>query len=172
MQPTCIVICYCIEVILPKCPFSNWFAWSHTTLFSKEHALDSIAVIYRGKSKGLCSSYLFTVHNTKVYTYLSDRKVSFVNSDIFCVNFFIEKKKRFCPTSAVIKQLRYSKCLLIPAWARTKCLSLKLCKYKAIVSGKKTMRSFSLAADISKALNSSIQRLKPPLFRLTKLGHR
>ena len=54
----------------------------------------------------------------------------------------------------------------------TTCLSLKLCKYKAIVSGKKTMRSFSFAADISKALDSFIQHLiKPPLFRLTKLGH-
>ena len=49
--------------------------------------------MYLGRSKGLCSSYLFTVYNTEVYMYLSDRKVSFVNSEIFCVNFCIGKKK-------------------------------------------------------------------------------
>ena len=34
------------------------------------------------------------------------------------------------------------------------------------------MRIFSLAADTSKALDSFLQHLKPPLFRLTKLDHR
>ena len=85
---------------MPKCLFSNWFAWSHTTLFSTQHALDSIAAIYLGRSKGLCSSYLFTVHNTEVYMYLSDRKVSFVNSDIFYVKFSY-RKKSFWSTSVV-----------------------------------------------------------------------
>ena len=62
--------------------------------------------MYLGRSKGLCSSYLFTVHNTEVYMYLSDRKVSFVNSEIFCVNFCIGKKKANL-THKCSKQLGY-----------------------------------------------------------------
>ena len=101
----------------PKCPFSIWFAWSHTTLFSTQHALDSIAAIYLGRSKGLCSSYLFTVHNTEVYMYLSDRKVSFVNSEMLYVKFSYRKKTLLIHKCS--KQLGYLKCLLVPELVKT-----------------------------------------------------
>ena len=81
------------------------------------------------RSKGLCSSYLFTVYNTDVYMYLSDRKVSFVNSEIFCMKGSYRKKKLLIHKCS--KQLVYSKCLLVPELVQTMsttCLSLKLCK--------------------------------------------
>ena len=82
-------------------------------------AMDSIAAIYLGRSKGLCSSYLFTIHNTEVYMHLNDPKVRFVNSEIFCVKIFLSEKKKKLLIHKCIKQLGYSKCLLVPELVQT-----------------------------------------------------
>ena len=59
--------------------------------------------------------------------YLSGCKLSFVNSEIFCVKFSYRKKKLLIHKCS--KQLGYSKCLLVPELVQTMsttCLSLKL----------------------------------------------